>query len=81
MANIKQIYFNKECFDKTFHPNWNWLKEMADNPWKTMCLMCRKSFHLSNMDIQAVRSHVKTNKHLAQVMSVENLKTYFKSVL
>ena len=44
--------------------------ELADNSRKTMCSMCRKSFHFSNVGIQAVRSHAKTKKHLAQVKSV-----------
>ena len=42
MENIKEIYFNKEWCDKTVHSELSWLKEVADNPCKTMRLLHRK---------------------------------------
>src|SRR4051794_14817143 len=46
------------------NPDWaKWLKLVPNDKFSAQCLLCRKSFTLSNMGRQVVESHAKSMKH------------------
>ena len=71
----KATYFTKEWCDPKVHPEWaTWLREASGESDKAMCLACSKTFALSNMAVQSIKSHSTGKKHL------KNLDAMNKSV-
>lgn len=62
--SAKKSVFNKEWCDERLNPKWSkWLEPDEKNPNVAKCLVCKKTFSLSNMGRQAVVSHEKGPKH------------------
>ena len=71
---MNQTYFNKDWLK---HPEYKyWLKEDADRK-KAHCKLCYKTFGLSNMGAQALKSHMSGKKHKQRAAPVS---TFYKSV-
>ena len=71
----KATYFNKEWYDQQLHPEWStWLRETSGKSDRAMCLACSKTFALSNMAVQSIKSHSTGMKH------IKNLDAMNKSV-
>ena len=74
------------CFDDDWinpdhHPSWTRLRKVEDKN-KAMCIKHRKTFSLSNMGSQAVKSHEKSAKHVRITTASTNqptVMTYFSN--
>ena len=45
-----------------FHDS-SWLDVVADNVHRAYCRTCKKTFHVGNMGVAAVKSHMKSKTH------------------
>lgn len=65
----KKTVFNDDWLKPDIHPDFAiWLKSVKEDSNKASCKYCNKTFSLSNMGIQAIKSHVGP-KHLKNVRS------------
>jgi len=56
--------FNPQWLDPALHPSWQtWLREDEKNPNNAKCLLCHKTFSLSQMGKRAVTSHEEGKWH------------------
>ena len=69
MPASKKCLFSTDWIDEKLNPQWSsWLKQTSSNE-SALCSICNKTFTLSNMGIQAVKSHATGKKHLANISS------------
>ena len=74
--NEKKAYFDEEWIIKDCYPEFvSWLVKRKENT-QAKCKLCHKVIKLSNMGIQALRSHQKGKKHISVV---SNMSCFFKS--
>ena len=59
----KITYFDDHWINPDLHLSRTWLRKVEDQN-KALCIKCRKTFSLSNMGCQAVKSHEKSVKHV-----------------
>ena len=75
----KLTYFDDDWINADLYPSGTWLRKVKDKN-KAMCIKCRKTFSLSNMGCQAVKSHEKSVKHVRITKASTNqptVMTYF----
>lgn len=64
--------FNNEWCDPNLHPDWSsWIAEVQNDRFSAYCKLCRRSFSLSNMGAQAVRSHHRGPSHLKKISNTD----------
>ena len=55
-SDARQTYFTVDWLDPVKYPTWSWLRQTSDNI-TALCVLCKKKIHLSNMGIDAIKSH------------------------
>ncbi|XP_065641075.1 uncharacterized protein LOC124818972 [Hydra vulgaris] len=72
----KKAYFKEEWLNKGIYPHFDsWLMKGKNNT-QARCKLCNKIIELSNMGIQAIKSHEKGKNH---VSVASNFSCFFKS--
>ena len=61
MASKKKTVFNHDWTRNSEFKSW--LQPLKSSPYQARCAICQKVFELSNMGIQAVKSHCKSVGH------------------
>ena len=79
----KKTVFNRNWLDPLLHPEWcNWLAESHTDIYSGRCVVCKKTFKLSNMGPQAIISHASYPKHQENVKArakQHSVSHYFES--
>ena len=69
-------------FDEAVHPEFaSWLRPLPDDNKIVFCSLCQRRIELSNMGIQALKSHAKGTKHIRLCQSANNtpdISSFFK---
>jgi hypothetical protein len=76
----KKTTFNLDWVDPDINPQWKgWLRS-ANDAHKATCILCSKTFSLSNMGRQAITSHEQSAKHIknAKAAATGTLSNFFK---
>jgi hypothetical protein len=70
MASVKKTSFSNSWL---LHPDFKlWVAEVKSDPFSAHCKLCKKSFTLSNMGVQALTSHMKGKKHQSAFSASQN---------
>ena len=79
MTKNKKCKFNK-CWltDEKFK---DWLKEVENDIYSAFCKFCNATFSLSNMEVQALHSHLEGKKHKekAELQKKQNISSHFNN--
>ena len=69
----KQTIFNPDWINPKLNPGWSsWLKRAEGDRGNAECSQCRKTFELSDMGAQAVKSHEASARHKKNVAKGED---------
>ena len=74
-----KTFFNIDWINPDLYPYHTWLEPVKDSPNEAFCKKCPKKFMLSNMGIQAIKSHEKNKKHIKLTSNSHNISDIFKA--
>ena len=66
----KLSFFNEDWLDSKIYPEFAKCLVKAEDRTHARCRVCQKSFELSNMGVQALRSHQRGKKHALKSASI-----------
>uniref|UniRef100_A0A915IDJ1 BED-type domain-containing protein n=1 Tax=Romanomermis culicivorax TaxID=13658 RepID=A0A915IDJ1_ROMCU len=67
VSNQNTSKFPLDWINPSTEPSWSdWLQPVDGDPYKVHCTVCRKTFSLSNMGRQTIKSHLCSAKHIQQ---------------
>jgi hypothetical protein len=69
----KKAKFNREWCNASLNPRFSpWLRPVEKNDNAAMCVVCNKTFSLSNMGRPAIESHANGPKHISNMQAVHH---------
>ena len=74
MASTKETVFNHGWTRNSEFKSW--LQPLRSSPYQARCTICHKVFKLSNMGIQAVKSHCKSVDHKRMISHTSSMDTF-----